>query len=137
MKLQNFIIGALTILIISQTGNVMAQKDSEHEFEMKKYYFVFLNSVTGAKELDSSKMAEIQAGHLANIGKMFDEGKCKLAGPFMDKDPMRGILILNVATEEEARKLMDNDPAVINGYLDPVIRPWYGPAGLKVFPKGD
>ncbi len=137
MKPQNIVIGALTILIISLTGKVMAQKEGEPEFEMKKYYFVFLNSVPDAKELDSAKMSEIQAGHLANIGKMFDEGKCKLAGPFIDKDPMRGILILDVATEEEARKLMSVDPAVTNGFLEPVIRPWYGPAGLKVFPKGD
>lgn len=116
----------------------MAQDDttsSEPEFEMKQYYFVFLNSAPDRPTLDSADAMEVQKGHLDNITKMWNEGKCKLAGPFLDKNVMRGILILDVPTLEEAEALMQNDPAVIRGLLQPVIRPWYGPAGLTVNPK--
>ena len=124
------------LTLISFTA--MAQDDttsSEPEFEMKQYYFVFLNSAPDRPTLDSADAMEVQKGHLDNITRMWEEGKCKLAGPFLDKNVMRGILILDVATLEEAEALMQNDPAVIRGLLQPVIRPWYGPAGLTVNPK--
>lgn len=127
------------LFLILISFNVMAQDDttssSEPEFEMKQYYFVFLNSAPDRPTLDSADAMEVQKGHLDNITKMWNEGKCKLAGPFMDKNVMRGILILDVPTLEEAEALMQNDPAVIRGLLQPVIRPWYGPAGLTVNPK--
>ena len=112
-----------------------AQEDKEPEWEMKTYYFVFLNAVPDRPKLDSAKAMEIQMGHLNHISQMFKDGKCRLAGPFMDGGEVRGILILDVATEEEAKELCSKDPAVINGRLNPVIKPWYGPAGLKVEPK--
>jgi uncharacterized protein YciI len=113
----------------------MAQENKEPVFEMKTYYFVFLNKVPDRPVLDSAKAMEIQTGHLNHIMQMFKDGKCRLAGPFMDDGDTRGILILDVTTEEEAKELCSKDPAVINGRLNPVIKPWYGPAGLKVEPK--
>jgi uncharacterized protein len=117
------------------TANVMAQNNTEDEWEMKTYYFVFLNAVANRPVLDSVKAAEIQAGHLHHINQMFLDGKCRLAGPFMDGGETRGILILDAASEEEAKELCGKDPAVINGRLIPVIKPWYGPAGLNVEKK--
>ena len=125
----------LIFLLLFKSGYVMAQDNKEPVFEMKTYYFVFLNRVADRPVLDSVKSAEIQTGHLNHIMQMFKEGKCRLAGPFMDNGETRGILILDVATEEEAKELCSKDPAVINGRLIPVIKPWYGPAGLKVEPK--
>lgn len=117
----------------------MAQDDttssSEPEYEMKQYFFVFLNSAPDRPKLDSAEAMEIQKGHIDNIIKMSNEGKCKLAGPFMDNNVMRGILIMDVATKEEVEALLENDPAVKGGLLIPEIRPWYGPAGLTVNPK--
>jgi uncharacterized protein YciI len=102
---------------------------------MKTYYFVFLNRVPDRPVLDSARAMEIQTGHLNHISQMFKDGKCRLSGPFMDDGDVRGILILDVASEEEAKELCSKDPAVINGRLTPVIKPWYGPASLKVEPK--
>ncbi|CAG0941394.1 hypothetical protein BROC_01423 [Candidatus Brocadiaceae bacterium] len=117
------------------TVNVICQDDTEPKFEMKTYYFVFLNAVPNRPDLDSARAMEIQAGHMANMNEMFKAGKLRLAGPFMDGGEMRGIWILDVATEEEAKELCSKDPAVINGRLIPVIKKWYGPAGLKIEPK--
>lgn len=107
-------------------------KNNEPEWEMKTYYFVFLNAAPDRPKIDSVKSAEIQAGHMANIDKMFKAGKCRLAGPFLDGGEMRGIFILDVASEEEARELLSYDPAISSGRLVPVIKPWFGPAGLIV-----
>ncbi len=120
----------------SQTQNDSANNSSDKvQWEMKVYYFVFLNAVKDRPVIDSVTAMEIQKGHMANLERMYYEGKSKLAGPFMDAGEMRGIVVLDVASEEEAREQMNRDPAVINGRLEAVIKKWYGPAGLIVEPK--
>ena len=120
----------------SQTPIDSEKNSSEKiEWEMKIYYFVFLNAVKDRPVIDSVTAMEIQKGHMGNLERMFYEGKAKLAGPFMDSGEMRGIVILDVASEEEAREQMSRDPAIINGRLEAVIKKWYGPAGLIVEPK--
>lgn len=119
-----------------QTSKDSVKTNSEKaEWEMKVYYFVFLNAVKDRPVIDSVTAMEIQKGHMANLERMYYEGKSKLAGPFMDGGEMRGIVILDVATEEEAREQMSRDPAITNGRLEAVIKKWYGPAGLIVEPK--
>lgn len=128
----------LFTIIISLSVKSMAQdndsKSDEPKFSMKQYFFVFLNAVPDRPQLDSAKAMEIQTGHLANISKMWEEGKCILAGPFMDNHNTRGILIMDVTSKEEVEELLKNDPAITNGRLTAEIRPWYGPVGLTVIP---
>lgn len=140
MKTIYSIILVLFIAILFFNGNFYAQNDSskskeEVKWEMKMYYFVFLNAVKDRPKLDSAEAMEIQKGHIANLERMFYEGKSKLAGPFMDGGEMRGIVILDVSSEEEARNELSHDPAIIKGRLEAVIKQWYGPAGLYVEPK--
>ena len=128
------------ILLLFCCSAVYSQRDSTNqsekiEWEMKLYYFVFLNAVKDRPVIDSVTAMEIQRGHMANLERMYYEGKSILAGPFMDGGEMRGIVILDVTSEEEARAQMNRDPAIINGRLEAVIKKWYGPAGLIVEPK--
>lgn len=130
------------IIALNNSGNLFSQNNSDSsntaektEWEMKEYYFVFLNAVKDRPKLDSAEAMKIQAGHMANIERMFNEGKCRLAGPFMDAGETRGILILDVESEEEAKIELGMDPAISGGRLVPVIKKWYGPAGLIVEPK--
>ena len=128
------------ILLLFCCSAVYSQSDSTNqsekvEWEMKLYYFVFLNAVKDRPVIDSVTAMEIQRGHMANLERMYYEGKSILAGPFMDGGEMRGIVILDVTSEEEAREQMNRDPAIINGRLEAVIKKWYGPAGLIVEPK--
>lgn len=137
-KYCNILVSFLSILIF--IVSIKAQNDSskskeEVKWEMKVYYFVFLNAVKDRPKLDSAEAMEIQKGHIANLERMYYEGKSKLAGPFMDGGEMRGIVILDVASEEEARSELSRDPAIIKGRLEAVIKQWYGPAGLYVEPK--
>ncbi len=134
--IQGFII---VLFMYFVSGNLFAQTDSvksdEVKWEMKVYYFVFLNAVKDRPKIDSLTAMEIQKGHMANLERLYKEGKSKLAGPFMDGGDMRGIVILDVASEIDAINEMSKDPAVINGRLEPVIKQWYGPAGLYVEPN--
>lgn len=96
---------------------------------MKRYVMAFLKR--GPVQIkDSLERVNLQKAHLQNIERMADEGKLIVAGPFLDKEPVRGIYIFNVSTIEEAKALTETDPAIQAGTLEMELRPWYGSAAL-------
>ncbi len=107
----------------------LAAKVGADEYGMKKYVMAFLKSGKTKIE-DETKRIELQKAHLKNIQRLAAEGKLVVAGPFFDKQPIRGIFIFNVATVEEARQLTETDPAIQAGTLEMELHPWYGSAAL-------
>lgn len=67
---------------------------------------------------------------MANIGRLAEEGKLVVAGPFFGNDELRGIYIFNVSNIEEAEKLTNTDPAIQAGSLIMELKEWYGSAAL-------
>ncbi|HEX6159005.1 MAG TPA: YciI family protein [Thermoanaerobaculia bacterium] len=109
----------------------LAKRLGADERGMKMYVLCILK--TGPKDADVQGDArkEIFAGHFANIGKLADEGKLAVAGPFGKNDKAyRGLYIFNVATVEEAEKLVLLDPAVKAGVFVAELTPWYGSAAM-------
>lgn len=92
--------------------------------KMKQYFFVMLTKGSNRNQ-DSTTAANLQKGHMDNMGKMAKEGKLLVAGPFGDDGDWRGIFILDCATKEEAEALVKADPAVQAGRLGYEIRPWW------------
>ena len=69
---------------------------------------------------------------MANIRKMFADGKLVVAGPFTDGGELRGIFILRVASMDEAKALTQDDPMVKAGHLNAEIHPWMAAKALSV-----
>ena len=100
---------------------------------MKMYVLCILK--TGPKDADikGDERKKIFEGHFSNIGRLADEGKLAVAGPFGKNDKSyRGLYIFNVATIEEAEKLVMLDPAVQGGVFVPDLTLWYGSAAMMV-----
>lgn len=107
----------------------LAQELGADEYGMKSYVFVLLK--TGAVAIEDKKRSqELFAGHFSNMGRLARDGKLVLAGPFIDGAPKRGMFILNVATLEEAEKLVRTDPAVAAGLFDYELTKLYCSAAL-------
>ena len=109
--------------------SIRAAKNGADEYGMKKYVMAFLKRGPN-RELDKEKANELQAAHLANIGRLAEAGKLVLAGPFFGDGDLRGIYIFNVETIEEAQALTNSDPAIQAGSLVMELLPWYGSAAL-------
>jgi uncharacterized protein YciI len=77
----------------------------------------------------SAEYTELLKAHLAMIGKLTQEGKLALAGPFADEGDLKGIFIYSVNAEEAAR-LVQEDPLVKAGYLKPELHPWLTAKGV-------
>lgn len=113
----------------------LAKKLGADEYGMKKYVMAFLLRGDRGSEYTPEQRQEIQAGHMANIGKMADLGKLIVAGPFFGNDDLRGIYIFNVQSIEEAKTLTETDPAIQAGVLKMDLKEWYGSAALMLLPE--
>ncbi len=114
-----------------QLDEEMVKELGADDLGMKKYVLAFLKA--GPKrDQDSETAAKLQQAHMANIGKMAEEGKLVLAGPFMDNGPLRGIYLFNTESLEEAKKWTETDPAVQAGRLEMELHPWYGSAAMQL-----
>ena len=114
----------------------LAKKLGGDERGMKTYVLVILK--TGPKDGDfkGKERDDIFAGHMSNIGRLADAGQLAVAGPFVKNDKgYRGLYIFNVATIEDAQKMVDTDPAVKSGILIPDMTLWYGSASLLATPE--
>jgi uncharacterized protein YciI len=123
--MKKIVTGIIALIVISQT--VFSQKDStakKLENPIRQYWFVMLIAGNNRTQ-DSVAAAKIQEGHMANINKLYYDGKLKVAGPFGDDGKWRGLFIFDCKTKEEVEKLLKTDPAVSSGRLAYEIHPWW------------
>ena len=97
--------------------------------QVKQYWFVMLTAGNNRTQ-DSATAAKIQEGHMANINRLYNEGKLKVAGPFGDDGKWIGIFIfdpmaIGCVTKEEVETLLKTDPAIAAGRLAYDIHPWW------------
>ena len=109
--------------------SLRAIKTGADDYGMKQYVMAFLKRGPN-RDQTKEESDKLQRAHLDNIGRLAEEGKLVLAGPFISKGDLRGIYIFDVKTEEEARALVETDPAIKAGSLVMELIPWYGSAAL-------
>ena len=109
----------------------LAKELGGDEHGMKQYVLVILKTGPNDASIKGKEREDMFAGHMANIGRLADEKKLAVAGPFGKNDKTyRGLFILNVTTVEEAQRLAETDPAVKAGVFVVDLIPWYGSASL-------
>jgi uncharacterized protein len=118
----------LVVLLALLTGKPTLAQQGDIQKKMaeqiRPYWFVMLTRGANRTQ-DSAKAVEIQRGHLANINRLYEEGKIKAAGPFGDKGNWIGLFIFDCPTKEEVEQLLQSDPAVSSGRLAYEIHLWY------------
>ncbi|MEZ0471644.1 YciI family protein [Luteimonas salinilitoris] len=112
----------------------LAQRLGADELGMRSYVLVILK--TGPTRVpDGEARKAMFAGHFANLQRLSDEGKLVLAGPFSE-DPAgwRGLFLLAVDDLDEARRLTDTDPVIVQGEMIAEYHRWYGSAAAVMIP---
>jgi uncharacterized protein YciI len=111
----------------------LAKKLGADNYGMKMYVLVMLKSGTNTTET-KAKTDSLFAGHMANMGKMVEAQKLIIAGPMGKNDKnYRGIFVLNTKSIEEAKQLLESDPAIKAKLLEPELYNWYGSAALAEY----
>lgn len=131
--MKNLILSTLALLLVlaakAQEPREFEMKEGDTTYVMKRYYMGFLMRVADKPKLDSSKVAEIQQAHLDYMSKNAESGALLIAGPFGGDGDMRGVVIYDVGTKEEADSIINNDPAVKAGRLAIEVKPWWAAKG--------
>jgi len=107
----------------------LAEELGADDYGMRQYVMAFLKAGS-VRSQDAEEAARIQAGHMAHINKMAEEGYLVLAGPFLGGGDIRGIFLFDVDSLEKAKELTEADPAVQAGRLVMELHLWYGSAAL-------
>lgn len=107
-------------------------KDGDTTYVMRRYVLVLLQRGKKSNKFSKEELEKIQAGHMENIGKLAKAGKLLVAGPMGDDTDLRGIFILDCETIEEAKALVDTDPAVVAGRLRAEYHPWWTARGTVI-----
>jgi len=105
---------------------------AEPQYQMTTYVMGLLRKGPKWTAEDNAYTRSIQEGHMANIKKMAATGKLIVAGPFSDNGDLRGVFIFKVKSVDEARAMVDADPAVKAGRLVVELHPWFAAEGLRV-----
>lgn len=133
----------LAFAVAGQTDNpnydaALAEKLGADEYGMKSYVLVILKTGSNTNT-DPEFRNRCFRSHFENMTKMTEAGKLLVAGPIGTNDlSYRGIFILNVATFEEAKELLQGDETIANGIFDVELFNWYGSAALgEYLPAAD
>ncbi len=119
-------------LAVEVHGPWLIKPDRIHEASspqaMEQYTLALMNR--GEKwDPASPAYLELLKPHLALIGKLSEQGSLVLAGPLRDEGDLKGIFIYSVGAEQAA-KLVQDDPLVKAGYLEPEMHPWITAKGV-------
>ena len=129
---------AVQSITSSSFDQKLADSLGADERGMKNYMLVILKTgPNDSKITDKTERAELFKWHFSNMTAMEKAGKLKMAGPFATKNSLgyRGIFLLAVKTEDEANKLLQNDPTIKSGVFEVEILPWYGSAAIPMHLK--
>ena len=115
---------AFFLFASQQSFSQLKATETKPETQVKQYWFVLLIKGNNHSQ-DSATAAKIQEGHMANITRLYYDGKIKVAGPFGDAGDWRGIFIFDCETKEEVESLLKTDPAISSGRLNYEIHSWW------------
>jgi len=114
------------------TFQTFSYQEGDTTYVMKQYFMCMLKTGPN-RDQDKTLADEIQAGHMAHLNAMAEANKVCMVGPMGDEGEIRGIVIFNTKTLEEAEQLANADPAVKAGRLSVEIHPWWCAVGSKLF----
>lgn len=118
----------LIALVLQATPTAREVQAAEPKLQMMTYQMVFLR--LGATPHGEGPEADrMQAAHLAYLGKLNQERKNLIYGPFTDGAEPVGLCVFDVPDGDAARSLMADDPFVKAGMMTVEVKPWMGPKG--------
>lgn len=77
--------------------------------DQDKHFFVFLNSNPEKDKISEDSAQYLQNAHLANIDRLYKEGKIIAAGPFAGGG---GLFVFKTKDIDECWKLLNSDPGI-------------------------
>jgi uncharacterized protein YciI len=104
--------------------------------DLEAFELVILRRDPNARSYDQETLERIQREHLAYHAGLRTAGQIVTNGPLLDQPDasMRGLTFYRTGSLDEARRLAEQDPAVVAGRLTIEVMTWWCPPGTMVQP---
>jgi len=104
--------------------------------DLDAYELVLLRRPENATPYDDAELERIQQEHLAYLARLRESEHIVTNGPVTDQpdESLRGLAFYRTGSIEEARRIAEDDPAVLAGRLTVDIMTWYCPPGTMTKP---
>ena len=119
----------LLALVVATSLATGASADSNAPGATVRYQLGLLSRGPAWTPERTPRTDSIQAGHMANIGRMASQGALVAAGPFLNGGDLRGLFVFAPDADSLAGMLA-GDPAIASGRLECRLSTWVAPAGL-------
>ncbi len=107
----------LTALMIVASSAASVKADESPTADAQTYW-IFLTTGKGTEGREKSEIEQMQAAHLANFGRLYEEGQLLIVGPMADpQKKLRGIVVVTAPDRKALPGLFDSDPYVQHGIL--------------------
>jgi uncharacterized protein YciI len=128
MKLRMLVAFLATLSVAACTGvdNDTSLEADSGQIGDSTYFFVFLNTNPDRPTISPDSASVLQALHMENIGKLYNEGKLDLAGPFNGGG---GVFVLKAPDTTAAWGYLRGDAAVVAGRFNIELLPFEVSAG--------
>ena len=128
----------IPLLTLSQTvyanKNENPSKGLHDDVAGMKMYVLVLLKTGRNRSTDRAYRNNLFASHLSMINQLVSSKKIVVTGPLkLNGYAYRSILVLDVSTLEEAKILMDDDPAIKQDMFETELYQWEGPATLPAY----
>src|SRR5262245_51283548 len=120
----------LFLLIATPLTPSLAQ---EKKYEMTTYQLALIKRGPFWTDKMTSELEQLHQQHVDHLVKLGAAGQILTLGSVGEQGDLRGIIVLNVPSTAEAKKLVEADPAIKAGHLAVEIHPWYAAKGIMKF----
>ena len=126
----------LYALLIAFFGKAFSQDSTKSEpaYEMTTYVMGFLVKGPAWTQDRTPELAKLQQNHIAHIFSLIDSNKAAIAGPFLDNQEIRGVIVFNTDSIELANMWESNDPAIQAGRFSLQYTKWFAGKGIIKHP---
>src|SRR5687768_17107107 len=121
------VLSALAVCLVFQGSPAPAPAAAQ--FKMIPYQLVILKKGPAAATAATVEGQKVLQEHVAFMYKLGADGTSMAAGPFLDGGDIQGLMILKVATPEQAREIESVDPAVKAGIFAVEVASFLSPDG--------
>lgn len=132
MTMRSLLTITLGIVLCCAVVNAQEHKQAETpESKLLQFQMALLKRGPKWSSEPSRERMQMRQRHIAYMRTLLDSNKLMIAGAIQDDNELIEVHIFRTKSAEEATAWLNEDPAIVAGYLAPELHPWWSEDVMK------